>query len=128
MPDQALRDSIISAVRNYASSSIESKKAPVPLSDWYDAVNGGVQGFANRPVVGGHLAVMLASSGTVAGSNTTASLPPSPSSPSKSSGAQRVGPSLLVCRLSLGSALSISLIVCLLNQILVSLALFPLFI
>ncbi|KAG7096816.1 hypothetical protein E1B28_004225 [Marasmius oreades] len=49
------RDLFISRVRSYAASG----KNNVPLSDWYETTNGVSQGFRARPVVGGHLALLV---------------------------------------------------------------------
>jgi hypothetical protein len=54
--DSTDRDNIVSAVFRYASSGLNS----VPFSDWYDASTGKTIGFQARPVVGGHLALLVA--------------------------------------------------------------------
>ncbi|KAJ7634847.1 hypothetical protein FB45DRAFT_1142317 [Roridomyces roridus] len=53
--DQDLRDQLVSAVAKYAGDGLNSD----PFSDWYDTVSGQVSGFRARPVVGGHLALLL---------------------------------------------------------------------
>ncbi|KAI0796743.1 DUF1793-domain-containing protein [Abortiporus biennis] len=50
----SVRDTFISAVKNYASDGLNSQ----PLGDWYETANGKVEGFRARPVVGGHLALV----------------------------------------------------------------------
>lgn len=54
MTNTTVRDMLIDAVQSYAADGLNS----VPLSDWYWANNGVVQGFQARPVVGGHLALV----------------------------------------------------------------------
>lgn len=54
MTNTTVRDMLIDAVQSYAADGLNS----VPLSDWYWANNGVVQGFQARPVVGGHLALL----------------------------------------------------------------------
>ncbi|KAI0068780.1 DUF1793-domain-containing protein [Artomyces pyxidatus] len=54
-----LRDALISGVHNYASAALESNSEP--LGDWYETLNGDVEGFRARPVVGGHLALLVLS-------------------------------------------------------------------
>lgn len=49
------RDLFISSVYKYASDG----KSSQPLGDWYETVDGSVEGFRARPVVGGHLALLL---------------------------------------------------------------------
>jgi len=53
--DNSVRDMFISNVVKYASSG----KNRVPTSDLYDTVSGSVSGFQARPVVGGHLALLV---------------------------------------------------------------------
>jgi len=45
----------VSSVRNYAADGLSS----APLGDWYETSNGGPEGFRARPVVGGHLALLV---------------------------------------------------------------------
>jgi hypothetical protein len=54
VPDLDLRNSMISAVKSYAGAGAND----APLSDFYDTVTGKTAGFRNRPVVGGHLALV----------------------------------------------------------------------
>jgi hypothetical protein len=49
-----VRDLFISSVKKYAAAGISSQ----PLGDWYETTNANPQGFRNRPVVGGHLALL----------------------------------------------------------------------
>ncbi|KDQ64628.1 hypothetical protein JAAARDRAFT_201939 [Jaapia argillacea MUCL 33604] len=49
------RDLFISSVRSYAADGMSSQ----PLGDWYETTNGAVEGFRARPVVGGHLALLV---------------------------------------------------------------------
>ncbi|KAI0774160.1 DUF1793-domain-containing protein [Fomes fomentarius] len=51
----SVRDQLISAVHKYASDGQSSQ----PLGDWYETTNGAVEGFRARPVVGGHLALLV---------------------------------------------------------------------
>ncbi|KAF7966198.1 hypothetical protein HWV62_39706 [Athelia sp. TMB] len=53
--DTTVRDSFITGVVNYCKDGESSQ----PLGDWYDTNGGGVEGFRARPVVGGHLALLL---------------------------------------------------------------------
>ncbi|KAG9006475.1 hypothetical protein FRB93_008603 [Tulasnella sp. JGI-2019a] len=55
-----LRAFMITSVRSHSANG----KNTSPMSDWYDAVTGVDNGFAARPVVGGHLAHLVLSSGT----------------------------------------------------------------
>ncbi|KIP02118.1 hypothetical protein PHLGIDRAFT_112413 [Phlebiopsis gigantea 11061_1 CR5-6] len=50
----AVRDLFITAVHNYAADGLSSQ----PLGDWYETLDGSVEGFRARPVVGGHLALL----------------------------------------------------------------------
>ncbi|KAI0661062.1 DUF1793-domain-containing protein [Cubamyces menziesii] len=50
----AVRDLFVSSVRNYAADG----KSSQPLGDWYETLDGSVEGFRARPVVGGHLALL----------------------------------------------------------------------
>ncbi|KAJ7145357.1 hypothetical protein C8R43DRAFT_1130032 [Mycena crocata] len=50
----AVRDICINAVKNYAANG----KSSAPITDWYDTISGQGVGFAARPVVGGHLALL----------------------------------------------------------------------
>ena len=52
MTDTAVRDLFISSVHKYAADGESSQ----PLGDWYETLDGTVEGFRARPVVGGHLA------------------------------------------------------------------------
>jgi hypothetical protein len=56
MPDLDVRNSMISAVKAYAASNANT----APLGDLYDTVTGHSEFFGNRPVVGGHLALVWA--------------------------------------------------------------------
>ncbi|GLB33929.1 putative protein with domain of unknown function (DUF5127) [Lyophyllum shimeji] len=53
--DTATRDLFISSVKKYASSGSSNQ----PLGDWYETTNGAAEGFRARPVVGGHLALLI---------------------------------------------------------------------
>ncbi|KAK7060516.1 hypothetical protein VNI00_001281 [Paramarasmius palmivorus] len=53
--DTATRDIFISAVKKWASSGTGN----APFGDWYETTNGAPQGFRARPVVGGHLALLV---------------------------------------------------------------------
>ncbi|EJD04154.1 DUF1793-domain-containing protein [Fomitiporia mediterranea MF3/22] len=53
--DTTARDMFIDAVHKYASSGIGSQ----PLGDWYETLNGAPEAFRARPVVGGHLALLV---------------------------------------------------------------------
>ncbi|KAL0949421.1 hypothetical protein HGRIS_009482 [Hohenbuehelia grisea] len=55
MTDNAARDLFISSVRKWAADGLSSQ----PLGDWYETTNGNPQGFRARPVVGGHLALLI---------------------------------------------------------------------
>lgn len=55
MTNNETRDILISAVKNWASDGRSSQ----PLGDWYETVNGNPEGFRARPVVGGHLALLV---------------------------------------------------------------------
>ena len=57
----SVRNSLISSVRKYA----EDGKSSQPLGDWYETTDGSVQGFRARPVVGGHLALVSSSLGSI---------------------------------------------------------------
>ena len=50
----SVRNTLISAVRNYAADG----KSSQPLGDWYETTDGSVEGFRARPVVGGHFALV----------------------------------------------------------------------
>ncbi|CDO71295.1 hypothetical protein BN946_scf184908.g52 [Trametes cinnabarina] len=49
-----VRDLLVSSVRKYAADG----KSSQPLGDWYETLDGSVEGFRARPVVGGHLALV----------------------------------------------------------------------
>ncbi|PIL37079.1 hypothetical protein GSI_00771 [Ganoderma sinense ZZ0214-1] len=51
----SVRDLFISSVHKYAADGESSQ----PLGDWYETSNGAVEGFRARPVVGGHLALLI---------------------------------------------------------------------
>ncbi|KAG8887675.1 hypothetical protein FRB98_009184 [Tulasnella sp. 332] len=53
--DTTLRNYLITSVKNYAADGQSSS----PLGDWYDATSGANNGFKARPVVGGHLALLV---------------------------------------------------------------------
>ncbi|EJF61169.1 hypothetical protein DICSQDRAFT_155261 [Dichomitus squalens LYAD-421 SS1] len=50
-----VRDLLISSVRKYAADGKNSH----PLGDWYETADGSAEGFRARPVVGGHLALLV---------------------------------------------------------------------
>lgn len=56
MTNTTTRDMFIDSVYKYAADG-ESKQ---PLGDWYATLDGTVEGFRARPVVGGHLALVSA--------------------------------------------------------------------
>jgi len=53
--DITTRDLFVSSVRKYIASGVNS----APFSDWYETTNAKTQGFRARPVVGGHLALLV---------------------------------------------------------------------
>jgi hypothetical protein len=53
--DTSVRNHIVDLVYSYASNGLNN----VPFSDWYDASTGKTDGFLARPVVGGHLGLLL---------------------------------------------------------------------
>ncbi|THH06365.1 hypothetical protein EW145_g4138 [Phellinidium pouzarii] len=55
MSETAVRDQFVSAVQKYAADGLSN----APLGDWYETTNGGPEIFRARPVVGGHLALLL---------------------------------------------------------------------
>lgn len=55
MTDTSVRDLFISSVRKWAADGLSSQ----PLGDWYETTNGRPEGFRARPVVGGHLALLV---------------------------------------------------------------------
>ena len=50
----SVRDAFVSAVNKYAADEVNSQ----PLGDWYETLNGDVESFRARPVVGGHFALV----------------------------------------------------------------------
>lgn len=58
MSSTAGRDMFVNSVYQYAADGLNS----APLSDYYWANNGSVNGFRARPVVGGHLALVSGAS------------------------------------------------------------------
>ncbi|KAJ7781111.1 DUF1793-domain-containing protein [Mycena metata] len=67
MSDTNARDFFITSVKNAAADGLSSQ----PLGDWYEARDGTPEGFRARPVVGGHLALLV--------------LPPQPAPPANGS-------------------------------------------
>lgn len=57
MTNTTTRDMFIDSVYKYAADG-ESNQ---PFGDWYATLDGTVEGFRARPVVGGHLALVSAS-------------------------------------------------------------------
>ncbi|KAK7470511.1 hypothetical protein VKT23_001937 [Stygiomarasmius scandens] len=55
MTSTTARDIFVSAVHRWASSGTST----APFGDWYETTNGAPQGFRARPVVGGHLALLI---------------------------------------------------------------------
>ncbi|KAF8205102.1 DUF1793-domain-containing protein [Pholiota molesta] len=55
MTDTTARDLFIASVQKWASDGLSSQ----PLGDWYETTNGDPEGFRARPVVGGHLALLI---------------------------------------------------------------------
>ncbi|TFK43420.1 DUF1793-domain-containing protein [Crucibulum laeve] len=53
--DTATRDLFISSVKKWASDGLSTQ----PFGDWYETTNGQPEGFRARPVVGGHLALLV---------------------------------------------------------------------
>jgi len=53
--DEMTRDTFINSVTAYAADGQSAQ----PLGDLYDAHSGAVDGFRARPVVGGHLALLV---------------------------------------------------------------------
>ncbi|KAF9464433.1 DUF1793-domain-containing protein [Collybia nuda] len=53
--DTTTRDFFISSVKKWASDGLSSQ----PFGDWYETTNGAPEGFRARPVVGGHLALLI---------------------------------------------------------------------
>ncbi|KAJ6569518.1 hypothetical protein B0H19DRAFT_697259 [Mycena capillaripes] len=53
--DTSLRDLFISSLKGYLSNGLNNQAFP----DWYDTITGVAEGFRARPVVGGHLALLL---------------------------------------------------------------------
>ncbi|KAJ3558367.1 hypothetical protein NM688_g972 [Phlebia brevispora] len=79
----SVRDLFVSSVYKYASDGESSQ----PLGDWYETLNGDVEGFRARPVVGGHLALLVLPGGpatvdsvstSLAGSESSAAVTSSP--------------------------------------------------
>lgn len=58
MTDTSMRDTFITSVLNYASNGQNS----VPFGDLYQTTNGVDGSFKARPVVGGHLALLISTS------------------------------------------------------------------
>ena len=56
MTNMTTRDMFIDSVYKYAADG----KSNQPLGDWYATLDGTVEGFRARPVVGGHLALVSA--------------------------------------------------------------------
>jgi len=54
MTNTTVRDMFISSLYSYAADGENAQ----PLGDWYETLNGDVEGFRARPVVGGHLALL----------------------------------------------------------------------
>ncbi|KIJ70075.1 hypothetical protein HYDPIDRAFT_78948 [Hydnomerulius pinastri MD-312] len=54
MTNDTTRDMFIDSVYKYAADGVNN----MPLSDWYETLNGASDGFRARPVVGGHLALV----------------------------------------------------------------------
>lgn len=54
MTDTSVRDTFVSAVKNFAADGLASQ----PFGDWYETTNGSPEGFRARPVVGGHRAFL----------------------------------------------------------------------
>ena len=57
MTNTTTRDMFINSVYKYAADGESSQ----PLGDWYATLDGTVESFRARPVVGGHLALVSAS-------------------------------------------------------------------
>ncbi|KAF8165232.1 DUF1793-domain-containing protein [Crassisporium funariophilum] len=55
MTDTVARDLFVSSVKKWASDGLSSQ----PFGDWYETTNGQPEGFRARPVVGGHLALLI---------------------------------------------------------------------
>jgi len=53
--DNTVRDTMVNAVHRYISDG----QNDVPLGDWYDTHSGDSIDFRGRPVVGGHLALLV---------------------------------------------------------------------
>ncbi|KAJ7031515.1 DUF1793-domain-containing protein [Mycena alexandri] len=53
--DTTLRDLFITGVKDYVSNGLNN----APFGDWYDTITGVAEGFKARPVVGGHLALLV---------------------------------------------------------------------
>ena len=53
--DEEVRNALIESVVAYASNGLNG----APLNDWYETLEGAVSGFRARPVVGGHLALLV---------------------------------------------------------------------
>ena len=49
-----VRDIFVNSVYKYAADNENSQ----PLGDWYETLNGDVESFRARPVVGGHFALV----------------------------------------------------------------------
>ncbi|TFK45399.1 DUF1793-domain-containing protein [Heliocybe sulcata] len=60
------RNLFIDSVHKYASDGADN----IPFGDWYETTTGQSEGFRARPVVGGHLALMVLNSTGTTGSST----------------------------------------------------------
>ncbi|KAG8872279.1 hypothetical protein FRB98_009705 [Tulasnella sp. 332] len=65
-----LRANMISSVRSHSANGQNAS----PMSDWYDSITGIDNGFAARPVVGGHLANMVLSGSPSSSNNSKSGL------------------------------------------------------
>ncbi|KAG9017718.1 hypothetical protein FRB95_007102 [Tulasnella sp. JGI-2019a] len=53
--DTTLRNFLVTSVKNFAADGLNSS----PFGDWYETTTGASEGFRARPVVGGHLALLV---------------------------------------------------------------------